>query len=175
MLDYTGHVKLVDFGLSKRVTNKQNLTHSFVGSDGYIAPEIKMGRGHNFLNDVYAVGVLIYELLHSKQPFTRVQRKARKHEQISQMHNEFHFKNDLSMEVRDLISRLICLSPEKRLDGEDDIMTMLSHPWFRASSSQINAQMGIIPFHIPDIISYHFDTSLLLSTDEMLCDIKCSI
>jgi serine/threonine protein kinase len=175
MMDYNGHVKLVDFGLSKCVTTKQNLNHSFVGSDGYIAPEIKLKQGHNFLNDVYAVGVLLYDLLHCYLPFNRTQMKARKHEQIYQMHNEISFRDGLTVEVKELISRLVSLAPEKRLDGEDDILEILYHPWFKNCNAQINAQICPCPQYMPDVSKYQFDMSLLPLTDEMLYDIRGSI
>lgn len=172
MLDHNGHVKLVDFGLSKQVEEKDSLTHSFVGSDGYIAPEMKLKKGHNYLNDVYAVGVLLYEVLHCSLPFNKSQRSARKFEQIAEMHEGINFKAGLSADARDLISQLICLAPEKRLDGGDDIMSILFHPWFRDIREEICGQKAIDSPIKLDLTSYQFETALLRFTEEVATEIR---
>ena len=43
MFDNEGHIKLVDFGLSKNDIGKH---FSFCGTPGYLAPEIFMKKGH---------------------------------------------------------------------------------------------------------------------------------
>ena len=40
LLDYEGHVKLADFGLSKDNIGKNDLTKSFCGSPAYLSPEM---------------------------------------------------------------------------------------------------------------------------------------
>lgn len=43
LLDSEGHIKLTDFGLSKIIKHKDELTSSFCGTPEYLAPEIVKG------------------------------------------------------------------------------------------------------------------------------------
>ena len=64
-----GQVKVGDYGLSKSLTNSQGAanTHS-IGTVHYMAPEIASGK-YNKQIDVYAAGVVFYEMLTGRVPF----------------------------------------------------------------------------------------------------------
>ena len=64
-----GYIKLTDFGLSKFVT-KNETANTFCGTPDYLSPEMILGIGHNEKLDIWSVGILLYELLHGKAPFT---------------------------------------------------------------------------------------------------------
>ena len=65
MIDSTGHIKLIDFGFAKRLSNTQNLrTHTNCGTMGYTAPEVITGQtGYSFSADLWSFGILLVELL----------------------------------------------------------------------------------------------------------------
>jgi eukaryotic-like serine/threonine-protein kinase len=65
-------VKLVDFGLAKltaRDITRMTLQGSLVGSVKYMAPERVQGEGPVAASDVFAFGILLYELLTGLYPF----------------------------------------------------------------------------------------------------------
>mmetsp|Transcript_1201 Transcript_1201/g.2299 ORF Transcript_1201/g.2299 Transcript_1201/m.2299 type:complete len:584 (-) Transcript_1201:177-1928(-) len=62
-------VKLIDFGFSTLLVMAQ--TQSFLGTAGYIAPEIRQERCYYKGVDVWAVGVLTYLVLCCRMPFDR--------------------------------------------------------------------------------------------------------
>ena len=68
-------VKILDFGLVKQVENSldEDITGegNFVGSPGYMAPEQILGGKADPRSDVYSVGVLLYEMLTGRTPFSR--------------------------------------------------------------------------------------------------------
>ena len=59
VLDYDGHCRLTDFGLSKEGIYN-NTTGSFCGSVAYLAPEILTKQGHSRTVDWYLLGLLFY-------------------------------------------------------------------------------------------------------------------
>jgi serine/threonine protein kinase len=50
---------------------------TFCGTLDYMAPEMIMGGGHSYALDVWALGVLLYEMVHGYAPF-RSQKEADK-------------------------------------------------------------------------------------------------
>lgn len=70
VLDYEGHVKLTDFGLSKEgVLDHTSGARSFCGSVAYLAPEMLKRCGHGKAVDWYLLGVVMYELLVGVPPY----------------------------------------------------------------------------------------------------------
>ncbi len=64
-----GTVKLLDFGIAK-VQNADATAGSFAGSAGYASPEQLSLEPVDARSDLFSVGVLTYELLTGRQPFT---------------------------------------------------------------------------------------------------------
>jgi len=74
MLDSFGHIKLVDFGLSKiltknKSTDEYNLANSLVGSPHYLSPEMLKGNDYNISIDFWTFGILLYRLTFDCYPF----------------------------------------------------------------------------------------------------------
>src|SRR5206468_8913153 len=64
-----GTVKIGDYGLAKLITPSHGSEHSeSIGTCHYMAPEIGSGKYHKPI-DVYAIGVILYEMLTGRVPF----------------------------------------------------------------------------------------------------------
>ena len=73
MVDAKDNVKLIDFGIAgdagaRRLTYA-NITAT-LGTPNYISPEQVKGKRGDGRSDIYAVGVMLYEMLTGKMPFT---------------------------------------------------------------------------------------------------------
>ena len=66
LLETSGHIKLVDFGLAKVITDR---TFTLCGTAEYLAPEMIENKGHGLGVDWWALGILVYEMLHGRPPF----------------------------------------------------------------------------------------------------------
>ena len=69
LIDIDGHIKLIDFGLSKQGIGKEGVTFSFCGSPEYMSPEVMSGISYGRAVDFYGLGAIIYELIIGYPPF----------------------------------------------------------------------------------------------------------
>ncbi|MHA7239035.1 Stk1 family PASTA domain-containing Ser/Thr kinase [Arthrobacter sp. TMS1-12-1] len=69
LLSDTGQVKIADFGLARAVSASSG-TASLVGTVAYLSPELVLGRPAEAQSDIYSTGVMLFELLTGRQPFT---------------------------------------------------------------------------------------------------------
>ena len=64
LLSQNGEVKLVDFGLSEAAVHAQKSDPDVVrGKFGYLSPEVATGRGADSRSDIYAVGIILFEMV----------------------------------------------------------------------------------------------------------------
>jgi eukaryotic-like serine/threonine-protein kinase len=70
MIRHDGVVKLMDFGISHMVDlERLTVTGQLLGSPAYMAPEHVEGRPLDFRTDVFAAGIVLYQLTVGKLPF----------------------------------------------------------------------------------------------------------
>jgi len=71
LISSDGRVKVADFGLARAVTEVTSTTTGTVlGTVAYLAPELVARGASDTRTDVYAIGILLYEMLTGAQPFT---------------------------------------------------------------------------------------------------------
>lgn len=64
MISDHGIPMIMDFGLASLANDQENAdSHGFSGTPRYVAPEIISGKRGHFMADIYAVGVLLYEMV----------------------------------------------------------------------------------------------------------------
>ncbi|WP_189350293.1 Stk1 family PASTA domain-containing Ser/Thr kinase [Zhihengliuella salsuginis] len=69
LLTPDGRVKVADFGLARAASNNTS-SGTLVGTVAYISPELVTGDPADERSDIYAVGIMLFELLTGRQPFT---------------------------------------------------------------------------------------------------------
>ncbi len=68
--DDDGRLKLTDFGIARIDSSTLTQVGEIMGSPGYMAPEQFLGTDIDARSDIYSVGVIAYELLTNRRPFT---------------------------------------------------------------------------------------------------------
>lgn len=68
LLSNEGRIKLSDFGLARTVDNRTE-AKDVLGTVGYMAPELVTGGASTKATDVYACGIMLYEMLTGKRPY----------------------------------------------------------------------------------------------------------
>jgi eukaryotic-like serine/threonine-protein kinase len=69
ILDEEGRAKVTDFGIARAGASDMTLTGSIMGTAQYLSPEQAQGKTVSETSDLYAVGIVLYELLTGRVPF----------------------------------------------------------------------------------------------------------
>ncbi|XP_065888744.1 cAMP-dependent protein kinase catalytic subunit PRKX-like [Dysidea avara] len=149
LIDGDGHIRITDFGFSKRLEDKRKLTYTLCGTPEYLAPEIIQGRGHGKAVDWWALGILIFEMLVGYPPFFD-EHPFRIYEKI--LSDRPDFPRHLESPAKDIVKRLLTHDTTKRLgcmrNGIDDVKT---HKWFKCLDWDAAFQRKLKPPIIPQV------------------------
>ena len=129
-------LKLCDFGWSVYLYN--NKRETFCGTVEYMAPEIVKNQGYDFSIDVWSLGVLLYELIHSYSPFVVKDLDIYKIEN-NIVTKELQFKKGISNECKDLIKQLLAKDVKNRIKVKD----IYQHPFVLRYVNMINNYLNI--------------------------------
>ncbi|NXD17513.1 KCC4 kinase, partial [Nothocercus nigrocapillus] len=130
-------LKIADFGLSKIVEDQVTMK-TVCGTPGYCAPEILRGCAYGPEVDMWSLGIITY-ILGDQYMFKRI------------LNCEYDFVSpwwdDVSLNAKDLVKKLIVLDPKKRLTT----LQALQHPWVTGKAANFahmdNAQKKLQEFN----------------------------
>ncbi|KAK7321305.1 hypothetical protein VNO77_31810 [Canavalia gladiata] len=152
LLDADGHVVLTDFGLAKQF-NETERSNSMCGTLEYMAPEIVMGKGHDKAADWWSVGILLYEMLTGKPPFTGGNRQKIQQKIIK---DKIKLPSFLSNEAHSLLKGLLQKDANKRLgSGPSGCEEIKGHKWFKSVSWKKLEAREIRPSFVPEVAGKH--------------------
>ncbi|CAD52295.1 CAMK/CAMKL protein kinase [Plasmodium falciparum Santa Lucia] len=123
LLDEKMTCKIADFGLSDFVNVDQNIKTE-AGTKAYIAPEIIFNQTINysvFKLDIWSLGILLFIMTQGFAPFKYMEKELKNFES-----NTLNYANDISDDLKDLISLMLNVDPNKR----PIIVEILNHRWF---------------------------------------------
>ncbi|CAM9132557.1 unnamed protein product, partial [Scytosiphon promiscuus] len=144
IVDNAGYLRIIDMGFAKRIpffvtvggeTQMHPRSHTMCGTPDYLAPEFIFNKGHDQSADIWALGVLIFELVEARTPFT----PAGSEQDVAQLFTNiacvkkrgvqfpdgFDEKAGGRADCRHLISGMLAFEPGDRLgnqkSGMDDV------------------------------------------------------
>lgn len=125
-------VTILDFGIAKRPTSTGGgaITRSgvMVGTPEYMAPEQIQGNPVDGRADIYALGIIMYELAAGRRPFDAEFQAELLMQQVyepARPIKELAPKTDLTAEVEAVITRCMEKDPEARYDSAHELAEVL--------------------------------------------------
>jgi NIMA (never in mitosis gene a)-related kinase len=113
------HIKLGDFGIDKYF----NQTKGKIGIGSYLSPEIIKGENYNYKNDIWNLGIILYELTQLKHPFEDKEISYENKIKKIEKGEFFEFINtNYSVKILNLIQSLLKVNPNERLNMNDIIL-----------------------------------------------------
>ena len=122
LLDQGNHAKLTDFGWSNYMEGNMKRT-TICGTPVYLAPEIVNNTGHDEHVDIWCIGVLLFELIVGRPPFSGDNEQMVRYNIVRMRIN---WPKNIDKDAADLISKILKYIPEERYSLEQ----MLLHPFF---------------------------------------------
>lgn len=121
MIGPSGEVKLMDFGIA-RILARARLTRvgHLVGTLEYMPPEQVQGMEADARSDIYAMGVVLYEMLSGQVPFTRETEFELLRAQVEELPPPLErLVPDLPEAVAMVVARALAKQPADRFDSAD--------------------------------------------------------
>jgi len=118
----------VDSHMSRLATRSSSTANTVCGTSEYLAPEMFEGTGYGASVDLWALGVLLYELVCGSSPFY-----SKDPEKLLELifSRSLNFPSHVSENVIDLLSRLLDRNVSNRLGaGPEGIAEVKAHPFF---------------------------------------------
>lgn len=115
-----GQVKVVDFGLAVAREHLAEHAGGLAGTFAYMSPEVLRGESASEASDLYAVGVIAYELFAGQHPFTVDNRALLLNQILTVMPEVEHLP--VPPAVATMIDRLLDKDPLQRMDSASHLI-----------------------------------------------------
>ncbi|AKJ02761.1 serine/threonine protein kinase [Archangium gephyra] len=142
LISLDGAIKLSDFGIAKVQGEENTQAGVLKGKISYISPEAASGRALDARNDVFALGVVLFELLTGTLPFKRDHDAAT----LSAIVREpapvpSQLKPNIPQDVSDLILRALVKDPARRTPSaaamREEIEAVMAHHRLNSSPAAV--------------------------------------
>ena len=122
-----GNYKICDFGLAKYVDNKTR-TQTFKGSGTYpyMAPECWTFDSNTISMDLYALGIIYFEILTKKLPFIgRNETEIKEKHLFETLPNLLDFRGDIPIKIVQMIGKMTNKRPAERYISVNEVINVL--------------------------------------------------
>lgn len=125
-------IKLCDFGWSTILTKENPTKNLKCGTPEYMSPELIKEESYDYGTDIWAIGVLFYEMLHGYPPFGSCNGDDYNSIFNNIIEKEPKINDDLSDICKDLIKKILNKNKNKRINIKD----IAEHEWIKFFSKK---------------------------------------
>lgn len=125
LLDDQGHAKIADFGIA-RLPQEDASTPQLFATAMYVAPERVEGKALTPASDVYGLGLILYEMLVGRPPFTSSNPAVLLRDHVvRQPVPPSHLRRSLPPELDEVVLRCLAKDPSRRFARASDVARAL--------------------------------------------------
>lgn len=133
MVTSRGAIKIADFGIAlvtQDFSKKLTSTGEFVGTPGYLSPEVCLGKPVDSRSDIFSLGIVLFEMLTGRMPFTDESPLGLMLEVVrAEIPDVRQLNSDVDAELSRILSRMIAKDPNERYNNCHELAEDLSrHP-----------------------------------------------
>jgi len=110
-LDEENNAKVGDFGVAKVLSTQTNFARTIVGTPYYLSPELCEDKPYNEKSDMWAAGVVLYEMCTRRHPFDAENQGALI---LKILRGKFPPVTGYSAELQDIVKRCLTQAAQKR-------------------------------------------------------------
>lgn len=123
ILFHKGRVKLADFGFAKLVDKLDNTMKTMIGTPYYMSPQILSEQIYTEKCDVWATGIIFYQIMHKKLPWV-----AKSIPELYKVIRNTPLKLNplIPSEIKELLVKMLAFKEEDRLSWQE----IAAHPAF---------------------------------------------
>jgi len=167
LVDHLGKLKLADFGCSKIIRELESQQmHSFKGTIHFMAPEVVDHAYYSDKSDIWALGVMLIQMLTGKPPFIHYADRMQLMNCIRNLKQPPAFPTNISEELRQFLSSCLAINPEERKSCQELLQTR-----FILSDMESNSRNSSENFVRDPLTSINYETyeeSIPFSDDETM-------
>ena len=130
MITPRGLVKVADFGIALANSDfekKLTGTGEFVGTPGYLSPEVCLGKQVDQRSDVFALGIVLFEMLAGRMPFTDQSPLGLMLEVVqADIPDVRSLGADVSQPLVSVLNKMLAKDPTQRYQSCHDLLTDLA-------------------------------------------------
>ncbi len=133
MINSRGAVKIADFGIAlsnQDLSKKLTSTGEFVGTPGYLSPEVCLGKPVDQRSDIFSLGIVLFEMLTGRMPFTDESPLGLMLEVVkAEIPDVCALNADVDPEIARILDKMIAKDPNERYQSCHDLVAELgAHP-----------------------------------------------
>ena len=133
MLSGRGTVKIADFGIAlttQDFSKKLTSTGEFVGTPGYLSPEVCLGKPVDQRSDIFSLGIVMFECLAGRMPFTDESPLGLMLEVVkAEIPDVCTLNSEVDAELSQILRKMIAKDPAERYQSCHDLVADLQgHP-----------------------------------------------
>jgi serine/threonine protein kinase len=159
-LTQDGLCKLGDFGIARTLNSTYDQASTFVGTPYYLSPELILERPYDYMSDVWALGIVLYEMMALRHPFNANDMKSLMHRILKVQYDPL--PTCYSGELRGIVAKILVKDPLQRMRLgellEQTVVVRRMREWFDGGTMptkylQSLARVKMLPLSLSNLIA----------------------